>query len=117
MPGAAIAIDFDGTITKENIYPNIGEIRPYAAKVIKALRRRGYFCYLWTCRTGESLYQAEQWLDAHGIELDAYNNGPSTGSPKLIASVYIDDAAFPNNGDIDWREVAGYFGISPNEYE
>lgn len=113
--GFPIAIDFDGTITKENKYPNIGEIRPYAAKVIHALQDRGYFCYLWTCRTGASLDAAKKWLEEQDIHLDAYNKGPSTGSPKLIATVYIDDAAYPNNGQIDWLQVADFFDIPKDE--
>lgn len=113
--GRAIAIDFDGTITKTNEYPNIGEIRPHAVKVIKALQKRGYFCYLWTCRTGQSLENAIRWLAERGIILDSYNDGPSTGSLKRIASVYIDDAAYPNKGEIDWLEVARYFNITNAE--
>ena len=112
-----IAIDFDGTITKTNDFPNIGEIRPYAAKVIHALQDRGYFCYLWTCRAGETLEAAVNWLNANGIKMDAYNAGPSTGSPKLIAAVYIDDSAYPNNGEIDWLKVAKFFDIPKEELE
>jgi hypothetical protein len=110
-----IAIDFDGTITQRNEYPNIGEIRPYAAEVIKVFQKRGYFCYLWTCRHGKDLYAAEDFLKENGIQMDAYNKGPSTGSPKLIANVYIDDAAYPNNGNIDWLDIAKYFGITKSE--
>lgn len=109
--GRPIAIDFDGTITIKNEYPHIGEIRPYAASVIKALQDRGYYCYLWTCRNGKELFEAAQWLKSKNIVMDAYNKGPSTGSPKLIASVYIDDSAYPNNGNIDWLSVADYFDI------
>ena len=108
----AIAIDFDGTITQASTYPMISPIRPYAAEVINALQENGYYCYLWTCRHGTSLTNAIQWLKSNGIELDGYNSGPCTGSPKLVADVYIDDAAYPNNGTIDWLEIAKYFGIS-----
>ena len=104
-----IAIDFDGTITTKNEYPKIGEIRPYCKETINALRKVGHFCYLWTCRQGKDLEAAKKFLNENGIELDAYNEGPSTGSPKLVADVYIDDAAYPNNGKIDWLEVAKYF--------
>jgi hypothetical protein len=49
--------------------------------------------------------------------MDAYNAGPSTGSPKLIAAVYIDDSAYPNNGEIDWLKVAKFFDIPKEELE
>ena len=32
-----IAIDFDGTITVNNAYPNIGELRPHVIEAIKNL--------------------------------------------------------------------------------
>lgn len=107
-----IAIDFDGTITSRNNFPEISPIRPYAKEVIAALRADGWYCYLWTCRTDKTLVKAINFLNENGIELDSYNKGPSTGSPKLIATTYIDDAAYPNHGYIDWEQVAKYFGVS-----
>lgn len=109
-----IAIDFDGTITTKNSYPVLSEIRPYCKEVIAELQKQGYFCYLWTCRIGKELDEAIEFLKENGIELDAYNDGPSTGSRKLVASYYIDDRAWPNNGDIDWLKIAESFGIKVN---
>lgn len=106
-----VAVDFDGTIVEGNNYPRIGKLRPYAKQVLNKMSKHGYYLYLWTCRTGEVLQDAIEFLHQNGIYLDSYNKGPSTGSPKLIADVYIDDAAYPNAGTIDWLEVAKYFGI------
>ena len=47
-----IAIDFDGTITKEHRYPRIGVVDTKAIEVIKKLKRKHTIC-LWTCRDGE----------------------------------------------------------------
>ncbi len=110
MRAKIVAIDFDGTITTKNEFPKINEIRPHAKEVIDFLQNElGCFCYLWTCRTGKSLDEAKEFLKKNGIELNAYNEGPSTGSPKLIADVYIDDAAYPNNGEIDWLKIKEFF--------
>ena len=106
-----IAVDFDGTLVEGNNYPRIGKLKPYAKQVIQELQERGNYVYLWTCREGQALEDAKNFLEENGIELDGYNEGPSTGSPKLIADVYIDDVAYPNNFDIDWEDVAGYFDI------
>lgn len=101
-----IAIDFDGTITKENLYPTIGEARPFVFEAIKALQAAGHKCFLWTCRTGETLVAAKQFLESNGVCMDGYNTGYSTGSPKIIADVYIDDSAYPfTNKDLDWHQV------------
>ena len=112
-----IAIDFDGTITESNSYPRIGKLRPYAKQVINKLRDLGNYIYLWTCRTGATLEDAKAFLAVNGIELDGYNEGPSTGSPKLIADVYIDDMAYPNNGEIDWVAIAKSFDIDIEDLE
>ena len=109
-----IAIDFDGTITTKNEYPKIGELRPFVREAILFLRKNlGCYCYLWTCRTGASLEAAKKFLNENGIELDNYNDGPSTGSRKLVADIYIDDAAYPNNGEIDWFQILKFYGLSP----
>ena len=106
-----ISVDFDGTITDRNEFPKIGNLRPYAKEVIQKLQDKGYFVYLWTCRHADTLEDAKNFLEENGIKLNGYNEGPWTGSLKLIADVYIDDMAYPNNGKIDWKEVAEYFNI------
>lgn len=100
-----IAVDFDGTITKENKYPEIGELRPYAKEIINALRNKGHKLYLWTCRNNKELKDAINFLSDNGIELDGYNNCDyEFGNRKMIAQLYIDDRAYPCK-EIDWIEI------------
>lgn len=102
-------IDFDGTITLRNEFPNIGELRPGALEGIKTLQAHGWKCCLWTCRHGEYLEMAKNFLESHGVLMDGYNTSPYDdrylGARKPIADVYIDDTAFPVRFDkrlLDW---------------
>ena len=45
-----IAVDFDGTITYKNAYPDVGEINLKAIDVLKKLQAKGHQLCLWTCR-------------------------------------------------------------------
>ena len=49
-----LAIDFDGCIVEET-YPEIGELRKDAKKIINQLVQDGHYIIIWTCRTGEYL--------------------------------------------------------------
>ena len=68
-----IAIDFDGTITESNIFPEIGKAREHAFEAIRNLQAVGHKCILWTCRYGSSLIKAINWLAKNNIKMDAYN--------------------------------------------
>lgn len=46
-----IAFDFDGTITKENLYPAIGELRPVIKQCINQLVKEGHKIIIFTCRS------------------------------------------------------------------
>ena len=61
-----IAIDFDGTLTTENCFPNIAPLRPYAAEAIHNLQAAGHRCVLWTCREGIYLDEAREFLNQNG---------------------------------------------------
>ena len=105
-------IDFDGTITLKNDFPNIGELRPGALEGIKALQENGWTCCLWTCRHGEYLEMAKNFLESHGVVMDGYNTSPYDGrfpgARKPIADIYIDDSAFPvklNKDMLDWNLI------------
>lgn len=106
-----IAVDFDGTITKENIYPDIGELREGAIETLLALQDLGNTVCLWTCRNGRPLAEALAALEQLGFKPDYVNCGPyTTGSAKMVADVYIDDAAWPNVGmplekRVDWKQI------------
>lgn len=101
-----IAIDFDGTITTQNCFPDIGEFRPYAIEAIKKLQEKGCKCFLWTCREGKELEAAKQALENAGLVLDGYNVSPldylNPSSRKPIATIYIDDRGFPVPYDFDY---------------
>lgn len=94
-----LMIDFDGTITKKNNFPNIGELREGAIESIKKLQEHGFICCLWTCRTGKTLEMAKNFLESKGLFMDYYNESPNdriNGGRKPIADVYIEDYGFPN---------------------
>lgn len=108
-----IAVDFDGTLTKYNEFPNIGEESPHAFNVLHKLISKGHKIVLNTMRSGSKLRDAVEWTEDRGIELYGVNNTPGqiewTGSPKVYANVYIDDAAIgvPKTGDgyLDWIKI------------
>lgn len=91
-----IAIDFDGTIV-ENAFPNIGEPIKDVVAFIKRHRHK-YTWILWTCRTGEYLQNAVEFLNNIGITMDYVNSNTKEyterygdGSRKIYADYYIDD--------------------------
>ena len=89
-----LAIDFDGTITRDNDFPHIGKIMPEAQEVLQELHEKGCKLILWTCRNGQDLENAVTWCQAWGIPIDYVNeNIPEIkfGNPKIFANYYIDD--------------------------
>lgn len=116
-----IAVDFDGTITQRNAYPDIGPFRKNAINVLKALQEKGNDICLWTCRHGETLAQALTNLKEQGFTPNYVNCAPfTTGSQKIIANIYIDDAAWPNccfpeENRIDWNKIGESLGLSEEE--
>lgn len=92
-----IAIDFDGTLC-EQAYPAIGRAMLGAKKSLTELHERGHYLIIWTCRTGDLLVDAVNWLQAEGIPFDRINDhNPENlarygdGGKKIYADVYIDD--------------------------
>ena len=106
MTTKVIAIDFDGTITKDSPYPITGEIRPEAIEVIKKLQKK-YTCCLWTARTSKYVQEAVQLLANAGVVFEYVNTSPydrPDGQPrKIIADYYIDDR-IPGY-TVDWRQI------------
>lgn len=107
-----IAVDFDGTITKENLFPEIGELRKNAIEVIQNLQKHGHKCFLWTCREGKSLNDAITFLESKGLKMDGYNVSPYdhiNKGRKPIADLYIDDRNFQiKDTGIDWKRIETY---------
>lgn len=94
-----IAVDFDGTLCRD-AYPSIGEPMPGAIKAMQQLAAEGHYLILWTCRTGERLLEAVNWLLEHQIPVHRVNDHSAAnialygeGGPKIYADVYIDDKA------------------------
>lgn len=104
-----ISIDFDGTITEKNIFPEIGKAREHAFEAIRHFQDLGHKCILWTCREGYYLDVARKFLNANGIELDGYNYSLyQLQSRKIVADVYIDDKNVFMVDDVDWYKIEEY---------
>lgn len=104
-----IAVDFDGTLC-ESAYPAIGKVMLGAKKSLIELRERGHYVIVWTCRTGDRLLDAVNWLQAEGIPFDRINDhNPDNlalygdGGKKVYADVYIDDKNL--GGFAGWYEA------------
>ena len=104
-----IAIDFDGTIAKTD-YPAILEPMPGVVEGMTALKKERHFLIVWTCRTGDELLDAINWMLQHGIPFDRVNDHSleciakyGGDGKKINADVYIDDR---NLGGFPGWEVA-----------
>ena len=95
MEPKLIAVDFDGTCTVTNAYPEIEGIQPHCVETLKALQAKGHRLILWTCREGLCLMNAISFMKEHGITFDAYNCNDRThewsGARKVYADLYLDD--------------------------
>ena len=103
-----IAVDFDGTITNINTYPHIGTINDKAIEVLTKLQKNGHKIILWTCRNGDTLDDAVNACKDCGLIFDYINESPhETGSRKIVADIYIDDAVL--GGITDWNKIEELF--------
>ena len=92
-----IAIDFDGTILN-NRYPLLENPN---MEIIDFMRRnrKKFIWILWTCRTGEKLQQAVEYMQVeHGFRFDYINENTKENllkwggdTRKIWADYYIDD--------------------------
>ncbi len=100
-----IAIDFDGTIVDD-----AGIEMPGAIEVIKRIQEKNT-TILWTCRGGELLDQAVEWLKERGIVFDQVNEnvhaltsrGGEYWPRKVFAHYYIDDRII--GYEVDWNLI------------
>lgn len=108
-----IAVDFDGTITNEgSMTTEEPTIRDNCAEVLNRLSEDGVKLILWTCRSGNALTEALDFLDQNGLlELfDTVNEQlpevielfEETGV-KVGADLYIDDKNIMYK--VDWKEI------------
>ena len=104
-----IAIDFDGTITDKNIFPEIGAFKEHALEAIKNFQEHGHKVVMWTCREGIYLDDAKIALHRKGVFLDGYNYSPyQLQSRKIVADVYIDDKNVFMVDKVDWYKIEEY---------
>jgi len=116
-----IAIDFDGTL-HTGAYPQIGAAAPYAKEYMCKLKEDGHYLILWTCRQGELLTEAVNWLLGAGIPFDRVNdhepdNKAEYGGKtrKVYAHLYIDDKQV--GGLPTWKEIYEYATELEAEYK
>lgn len=98
-----IAVDFDGTLTIGNCWPDIGKPNWPVINYILRQKADGAKLILWTCRTDKPLEYAIEWCQDRGIIFDAVNenlvesleclDGRYHEGRKIVADEYIDDKA------------------------
>lgn len=115
MKVVLIKIDFDGTIVQDK-FPLIGEPLPMAIETIKKLMVHGYKLILWTCREGEKLKDAIDFLKSKEIVFDVVNEGHPDNpfahlgkNRKPYCHYDYDDKNF--GCIIDWQKFHDYFFI------
>ena len=106
MKRLIIAVDFDGTITKHNEFPNIGELDKRVINDL-LLIQKDHDLILWTCREGEDLRNALDIILPLGLEFISVNDDhPSSiekgwnEGKKIYADYYIDDKSVVNKDQI-----------------
>ncbi len=90
-----LAVDFDGTITKENTYPIIcNKPNKPVIEFIHWVQSLNWIIILWTCRSGESLDAALKYCKDYDLKIDYVNRNAyyvNLSSPKIFADIYLDD--------------------------
>lgn len=107
-----IAIDFDGTISIGDGYPDPhnGDVRPYAKEVINFLYDVGVKIVIWTNRKNiknsdvKDKLLMKQWLDDIGIKYHTVNDSTHFApykyyGRKLYAHMFVDDRGYGFNGE------------------
>ena len=92
-----VAVDFDGTLSLDSQYPNIGRFNTHLYEALMKLKGIGWSIVLWTCREGKELKEAVEWCANNGLKFDAINENPPEvpfKSRKVVADMYIDDRAY-----------------------
>lgn len=107
-----IAVDFDGTL-HTGAYPSIGDMRPGAREYMQKLKEDGHFLILWTCREGQVLIDAINWMLEQGIPFDRVNDHEPKNKAmyggttrKIAADLYVDDKQVM--GLPTWEEIYRY---------
>ena len=106
-----VVIDFDGTITKESKYPDIGSIRKDTAFYLNKMYFEGFYVIINTAREGNDLKAAEAFLMRHKVKYDIVNdNAPfkveefGNNCRKVAGDVIIDDKNLGNLPE-EWSTI------------
>ncbi len=104
-----IAVDFDNTIARTT-FPEIHEEMPGAIAALLDFQNSGHTVILWTCREGEVLEEAMQWLAERNFIPDCVNCHAAsqieewgTDPRKVAADIYIDDRNIM--AEINWSLI------------
>lgn len=96
-----IAVDFDGTLSCDAMWPAIGKPNQKLFTYLKDRQNKGDKIILWTCRSGELLKVAVEWCRNQGLEFNAVNENLqevvelyNNDSRKISCDLYIDDKSF-----------------------
>jgi len=108
-----IAVDFDGTIAIHE-FPSIGEPIKGSIEGIKRLHELGHDLILWTCREGEYLTDAIEWLSRKKVDycFKVFNeNLPEIilemgDTRKIFYNFLIDDRNFAFH--VNWLKIIEY---------
>lgn len=105
-----IAIDFDGTITDKDNYPDLGAPSTHARFTINRLIECGNEVIIWSCRDSNEI---ERYLYEQGIKFTAINeNTPhlikkwGNDPRKVGADIFIDDKNLYCQR-VNWLEIYG----------
>lgn len=111
-----IAVDFDGTITTCSQVSDNLELREDAKEVLERLYDDGVKLILWTCRTGEYLTQALEFLKKEDMlhffssvneNIPEVQERYSIDARKVGADIYIDDKNIFTK-EINWNQIEEY---------
>lgn len=94
-----ISVDFDGTLVNDR-WPKIGAPDKEMIKAFIELKKKGFTIILNTCRQGDDLREAVDYLKRKGLTFHYINENASKGyrglseCRKIFADVHYDDRSF-----------------------
>ena len=94
-----IAVDFDGTLDVEDVFPGFSKPNLWLISILKQVKRdENTELILWACREDDVLNDAINWCHDFGLTFDAINaNVPEIvrrygkNGRKPAADIYIDE--------------------------
>lgn len=101
-----VAVDFDGTLTKSDNFPDsFYEFNLQAINWVKKIKKLNVIIILWTCTSEKNLDKKIKELNDLGLQFDYINNYSNIRGTtrKINVDFYIDDRA--NDGKIRWHTI------------